>query len=139
MEEHQEQDGEIENIYYYNSNIVTINEDTVQIFQIYNNPEIINDKDSKEGNIKEEIVNYIEKNELKNIEIEIKEDKEDEMKEVKTVKEQKVEPNRIIIEEKKNMFRTYNSQEYNLFHRGGIVDYFKNIKDEIKKESLIEI
>ena len=37
------------------------------------------------------------------------------------------------------MFRTYNSQEYNLFHRGGIVDYFKNIKDEIKKESLIEI
>ena len=90
MEEHQDQDGEIENIYYYNPNIVTINEDTFQICQMYNNLEIINDKDSKEGNIKEETVNYTEENELKNIEIEIKEDKEDEMKEVKTVKEQKV-------------------------------------------------
>ena len=111
----------------YSPNIVAENENTVQINQEYNNLEFINDKKSKDD--------YTEENE-KNIEIEIKEDKGDEMKEVKTVKDQKVEPNRIIIEEKKNRFRTYNSQEYNLFHPGGIVDYFKYIKDEIRKESL---
>ena len=111
----------------YSPNIVAENENTVQINQEYNNLEFINDKKSKDD--------YTEENE-KNIEIEIKEDKGDEMKEIKTVKDQKVEPNRIIIEEKKNRFRTYNSQEYNLFHPGGIVNYFKYITDEIRKESL---
>lgn len=129
IDNHEVHVGEIENKCDDSPNIFTI----VQINQIYNNLEIINDKKSKEGNINEKKVDYTEENELKNIEIEIKEDK---MKEVKTVKEQKVEPNRIVIEEKKNRFRTYNSQEYNLFHPGGIVDYFKYIKDEIRKESL---
>lgn len=129
IDNHEVHVGEIENKCDDSPNIFTI----VQINQIYNNLEIINDKKSKEGNINEKKVDYTEENELKNIEIEIKEDK---MKEEKTVKEQKVEPNRIVIEEKKNRFRTYNSQEYNLFHPGGIVDYFKYIKDEIRKESL---
>ena len=140
IEEQPSQEEDIENNWYHNHNpnIFIKNEDPVQIDQIYNNLEIINDKKSKEGNINEKNSDYTEDNELKNIEIEIKEDKdkEDEMKKVKTVKEQKVEQNRIVIEEKKNRFRTYNSQEYNLFHPGGIVNYFKYITDEIRKESL---
>ena len=40
------------------------------------------------------------------------------------------------MKEKKNIFRTYNSQEYILFHPGGMDKYFNYIKEEIKKDIL---
>jgi hypothetical protein len=136
IEENQEQDVEIENKCYYNQNIFTKKEDSVQIYQLYNNPEFIKDEEPKVGSINEKKVDYIGENEIKNIEIEIKEDKEDKVKELKTNKDQEIEPDNIDDEGKKNIFRTYNSQEYILFHPGGIVKYFKYINDEIRNESL---
>ena len=128
----QEQDGEIENTYYI-QNISTKKEDSAQIYQLDND---IKDKESKEGNINEKKVDYIGEKEIINIEIEVKEDKEDEVKELKTNKDQKIEPNNIDNEGKKNIFRTYNSQEYILFHPGGMDKYFNYIKEEIKKDIL---
>ena len=136
IEENQDQDVEIENEIYYNQNISAKKEDSVQIYQPHNNIVFIKDKESKEGSINEKNVDYVGENEIINIEIEVKEDKKDEMKELKTNKDQKIEPNNINDEGKKNIFRTYNSQEYILFHPGGIVKYFKYINDEIKKEIL---
>ena len=136
IEENQDQDVEIENEIYYNQNISAKKEDSVQIYQPHNNIVFIKDKESKEGSINEKNVDYVGENEIINIEIEVKEDKKDEMKELKTNKGQKIEPNNINDEGKKNIFRTYNSQEYILFHPGGIVKYFKYINDEIKKEIL---
>ena len=137
IEEEPDQVSEIKNkCYYYNKNIFTKNEEPIQIYQIYNNLEFLKDKKSKEGSINEKKVDYIEENEQINFKIEIEEDKEDEAKELNINKEQKIESNNLTDEGKKNIFRTYNSQEYVLFHPGGIVKYFKYINDEIRKESL---
>ena len=137
IEEEPDQVSEIKNkCYYYNKNIFTKNEEPIQIYQIYNNLEFLKDKKSKEGSINEKKVDYIEENEQINFKIEIEEDKEDEAKELNIHKEQKIETNNLTDEGKKNIFRTYNSQEYVLFHPGGIVKYFKYINDEIRKESL---
>ena len=137
IEEEPDQVSEIKNkCYYYNKNIFTKNEEPIQIYQIYNNLEFLKDKKSKEGSINEKKVDYIEENEQINFKIEIEEDKEDEAKELNIHKEQKIESNNLTDEGKKNIFRTYNSQEYVLFHPGGIVKYFKYINDEIRKESL---
>ena len=57
------------------------------------------------------------------------------MKELNIHKEKKIESNNIENEGKKKIFRTYNSQDYILFHPGGTVEYFKYLKDEIRKES----
>ena len=127
-------DEEIRKKYYYYQNYYTINEEPSQI--IYENHEFKKDKKSKEKSIKEKNVNYIEKKDQIDIKIEIKEDKDDEVKEINIHNEKKIESNNIVNEGKKNIFRTYNSHEYILFHPGGIVDYFKNLKDEIRKESL---
>lgn len=37
---------------------------------------------------------------------------------------------------KNDIFRTYNSQDFNIFHPGGTVEYFKYIKSKIREESL---
>ena len=124
------QDEEIRNKYYYYQNYYTTNEELSQI--IYENHEFKKDKKSKEKSIKEKNVNYIEKEGLIDIKIEIKEYKDDEEKEINIHNEKKIESNNIANERKKNIFRTYNSHEYILFHPGGIVDYFKNLKDEIR-------
>jgi hypothetical protein len=135
IEENEDQNAEIiTKCYYYNHNIFTKNEEPAQIYQIYNDLEFIKDKKSKEGSINEKKDDYVEENGQINIKIEIKEDKEDEMKEL--IHEEPNEPNNISNEGKKNIFRTYNSQEYILFHPGGMVKYFKDIKDEIIKEFL---
>ena len=59
------------------------------------------------------------------------------MKKIKIDDEKKVELNNIPT--KKNIFRTDNYQNFNIFHPGGIVEYFKNIKDEMIEESLNKI
>jgi len=133
-EDEQFPDEEIRKKYYYYQNYYTINEEPSQI--IYENHEFKKDKKSKEKSIKEKNDNYIEKKDQIDIKIEIKEDKDDEVKEINIHNEKKIETNNIANEGKKNIFRTYNSHEYILFHPGGIVDYFKNLKDEIRKESL---
>ena len=135
IEEKIDQVSEIENIFDYNQNIFTKKEDPIQIYQIYKNLEFIKDKKSEEENIKGEKVGYIGENELIDIIIDIKEDKEDEVKELNIHKEKKIESNNIENEGKKKIFRTYNSQDYILFHPGGTVEYFKYLKDEIRKES----
>ena len=131
IEEKQDQDSEIENNSFDNLNIFTINEDSIQINETCKNLEFIKDKISEEENIKENI----EENELIDFNIYIKEDKEDEVKELNIHKEKKIESNNIENEGKKKIFRTYNSQDYILFHPGGTVEYFKYLKDEIRKES----
>ena len=139
VEDNQDQDdigAEVVNECDYGRTIFTKKEDSVQIYQLYNNLEIIKDKESKEGSTNEKKGDYVGENEKINFEIDIKEDKEDKVKELETNKNQKIEPNNIDDEGKKNIFRTYNSQEYILFHPGGIVKYFKYINDEKKKEIL---
>jgi len=135
IEEEIDQISEIENIIDDNQNNFTKKEDTIQICQIYKNLEFIKDKKSDEENINGKKGDYIEENGLIDIKIDIKKDKEDEVKELNIHNVKKIESNNIENEGKKNIFRTYNSQDYILFHPGGTVEYFKYLKDEIRKES----
>ena len=139
LEDKQDQDREIENKCYYIQNIFTKNEDSFHMYKIYNNLEFIKDKNSNIEGINEKKVDYIEANdekEIKKIEMDIKEEK-DEVKKIKIDDEKKVELNNIPT--KKNIFRTDNYQNFNIFHPGGIVEYFKNIKDEMREETLNKI
>ena len=135
IEEEIDQISEIENIIDDNQNNFTKKEDTIQICQIYKNLEFIKDKKSDEENINGKKGDYIEENGLIDIKIDIKKDKEDEVKELNIHNVKKIESNNIENEGKKKIFRTYNSQDYILFHPGGTVEYFKYLKDEIRKES----
>ena len=130
IEEIQEQDREIENKCFYFQNIFTKKEEPLQsIKDIILNEEDINRK--KNVYFKEN-----DEKEMHNIEIEIKEDKGDEMKEIKIDKKQENESNIIPNKKNANIFRTYNSQDFTIFHPGGIVEYYKYIKYKIKEESL---
>ena len=57
---------------------------------------------------------------------------ESEIKEYNVDEEQKIDLSQN--ELNKNKFRTYSSNDFNLFHPGGTVDYFKKIKEEINEE-----
>lgn len=139
MEEVQEK--EIENKINFNQNAFTIEEESLQI---YNKFQTIKDIIKNEEDINAKKVVYFEENdgkEIKTIEIENKEDKKDKKDEVeKIIIDEKPKNEATIIpiknKKKQNIFRTYNSHDFNIFHPGGTVEYFKYIKCKIREESL---
>ena len=123
IEDISEQISEIKNIWNIEPNTFTKKEEPLQI---YNSLQSIKDINLNEEDINRKKNVYSEENdekEINNIEIEIKEDKEDEMKEIKNDKKQENESNIIPNKKKANIFRTYNSQDFTIFHPGGIVEY----------------
>ena len=136
IEDISEQISEIKNIWNIEPNTFTKKEEPLQI---YNSLQSIKDINLNEEDINKKKNVFFEENdekEINNIEIEIKEDKGDEMKEIKNDKKQENESNIIPNKKNANIFRTYNSQDFTIFHPGGIVEYYKYIKYKIKEESL---
>lgn len=142
IEEHDEL-NEMENKIYYiqNTNNFTQKEESIQISQIWNSFELMkkkssNDDDCNEIKLTGQKIPSTEngKKEHKNIEINIS---QNEVKEINIEEELKNElcansSNEAI----KNKFRTYSSIDFNLFHPGGTVDYFKYIREEMKHDAL---